>query len=284
MPRDSIEHDRIAAPRRLRRSLATAAMACGGIGGAAAQTRIEGRVEAGHAAVVSGFSFESLALQLIEIAGFCAIILYGLRHGGGWLLSRVGREEAAYFVILLCLLAVASVLAEVIDLPGIIGAFLAGLALNSTVKATPATTKLSFLATTLFIPAFFVVTGFLIDPLAFFGSLVDQFPLVLGIFLALLIGKAIAAETIGRAFGYPTAERLTMWSLTLPQVAATLAATLVAHTTFNVAGQPLLDGRMLNVVLVLVLLTSVLGPMLTARYAPRMMRAQPYPLVTGKAA
>jgi hypothetical protein len=40
-----------------------------------------------------------------------------------------------------------------------------------------------------------------------------------------------------------------MWSLTLPQVAATLAATLVAYRTFNAAGQPLLDSRMLNATL-----------------------------------
>ena len=49
-----------------------------------------------------------------------------------------------------------------------------------------------------------------------------------------------------------------MWSLTLPQVAATLAATLVAYRTYNAAGQPLLDSRMLNGVLIMVLVTSIL--------------------------
>lgn len=215
---------------------------------------------------LSGFSVAGLALQLIEIAGFCAIILFGLRHAGAWLLRRMEHEEAAYFVILLCLLAVASVLAEVIQLPGIVGAFLAGLALNSTVREKSATAKLDFMGKTLFVPAFFLVTGFLIDPSAFIGSLVHQFPLVAGLFLALLAGKAIAAEGAGRAFGYPVAERLTMWSLTLPQVAATLAAALVAHATVNAAGERLLDARVLNAVLVLVLLTAVLGPVLTARF------------------
>ena len=45
------------------------------------------------------------------------------------------------------------------------------------------------------------------------------------------------------------AARMTMWSLTLPQVAATLAATLVAFDTRNPAGQRLVDNRLLNVVL-----------------------------------
>jgi hypothetical protein len=42
-----------------------------------------------------------------------------------------------------------------------------------------------------------------------------------------------AAEIAGRAFNYTSAARMTMWSLTLPQVATTLAATLVAFNTFN---------------------------------------------------
>jgi Kef-type K+ transport system membrane component KefB len=158
-------------------------------------------------AFVSGFSLAGLGVQMMEIAGFCAIILFGLHHAGGWLLRRTEHEEAAYFVILLVLLAAASVMAELIQLPGIIGAFLAGLALNSTVKDKPATSKLDFVGKTLFIPAFFIVTGFLIDPVAFFGSLLHQLPLVISIFIALLLGKWAAAALIGEIFCYTLAER-----------------------------------------------------------------------------
>ena len=79
------------------------------------------------------------------------------------------------------------------------------------------------------------------------------------------------SEIAGRAFHYSLAERLTVWSLTLPQVAATLAAALVAYDTFNRAGQRLVDDRLLNVILVLMLTTAILGPVLTARLAPRML-------------
>jgi hypothetical protein len=67
---------------------------------------------------------------------------------------------------------------------------------------------------------------------------------------------------------------LTIWALTLPQVAATLAATLVAYHTVNLDGQRLPDERMLNAVLVLMLVTSILGPLLTERFAPRMLNAE----------
>jgi Na+:H+ antiporter len=105
---------------------------------------------------------------------------------------------------------------------------------------------------TLFIPIFFIVTGFLIDPVLFFRSIVNNFALTSAVILALVVGKWLAAEIAGRAFHYASAARLTVWSLTLPQVAATLAAALVAYDTFNRAAQRLIDGGLLNVVLVVV--------------------------------
>ena len=65
-----------------------------------------------------------------------------------------------------------------------------------------------------------------------------------------------------------------MWALTLPQVAATLAATLVGYDTVNVAGERLLDAKMLNTVLVLLLVTSVLGPVLAERFGSSMVAPQ----------
>ena len=101
-------------------------------------------------------------------------------------------------------------------------------------------------------------------------DIVDNFPLVASIVGALRIGKGIAAWVAGRAFGCSRDEQWLVWSLTLPQVAATLAAALVAHDTFDAAGQRLLDGQILNAVLVLMLTTSILGPVLTERFAPRL--------------
>ena len=121
----------------------------------------------------------------------------------------------------------------------------------------------------MFIPAFFVVTGFLIDPFALARSLSEDFYLAAGIIGALLAGKWTAAESCSRAFRYAPVARKTMWSLRLPQLAATLAATLVAYRTFNAAGQPLLDSGLLNGVLIMVLVIAVLGPALTQRFTPR---------------
>ncbi len=195
----------------------------------------------------TGFSLSGIAIQLVEIAVFVPLILIGLSRAGAYVLSKVQGSEEGFFVVMLGIMAVAGTVADLINLPGIVGAFLAGLAVNGAVQHHPAKAKLEFFGKALFIPSFFIVTGFLIDPVAFVESLIGHFPLVCGIVAALLAGKWIAAAGVGRAFGYPRAARLTMWALTLPQVAATLAATLVAYDTRNTAGQRLLDGTMLIV-------------------------------------
>ena len=230
----------------------------------------------------SGFSTSGLAVLLAEIAGYIVLVLFGFSRLAATLLKRIEDEEDAYFVLMLCIMAIAAVLADVIQLPGIVGAFLAGLAINASARDQPASAKLGFLGKSLFIPIFFIVTGFLINPVVFVWTIFDNFPLVAGIIAALLVGKWIAAWGVGRAFGYSRDEQLTAWSLTLPQVAATLAATLVAHDTLGAGGQRLLDDRMLNVVLVLVLVTSILGPVLTERFAPRLAGAYAHPEMAGR--
>jgi Kef-type K+ transport system membrane component KefB len=219
----------------------------------------------------TGFSPPGLAVLLAEIAGYIFVVLFGLSRLAAYVLKRVENEEEAYFVLMLCIMTIAAVLADAIQLPGIVGAFLAGLAINASARDKPASSKLEFLGRSLFIPIFFIVTGFLIDPVAFVEGIFDNFLLVVGIIAALIIGKWIATFIVSQTFGYGRDEQLTIWSLTLPQVAATLAATLVAHDTLGGGGQRLLDDRMLNVVLVLVLATSILGPVLTEHFAPRLV-------------
>lgn len=223
---------------------------------------------------VGGFSLSAMALQIFEIAVFVPLIIFGVGRAGGVILKMMQGNEEAYFVLMLLIIAIASALADLINLPGIVGAFLAGLALNTAVKYVPAKEKLEFLGRSLFIPCFFIVTGFLINPLAFLQSILDNFLLVIGVIGALLVGKGIATAVAGRAFGYSHITRLTMWSLTLPQVAATLAAALVAYDTFDPAGHRLIDNKLLNVVLVLMLTIAILGPVLTERFLPRMIKEE----------
>jgi hypothetical protein len=62
-----------------------------------------------------------------------------------------------------------------------------------------------------------------------------------------------------------------MWSLSLPQVAATLAAALVAYECKDPAGRRLIDAPVLNTIIVLMVVTSLLGPVLTEQFGRRLV-------------
>jgi len=218
-----------------------------------------------------GFSVSGLALQLVEIVVFIPLLLISVGRGGGYLLKKAEDDEGAYFVLMLGIMAAAVALTRAVELPGIVGAFLAGLAVNSAVQEKPAKEKLEFMGNALFIPIFLVVTGFLIDPIAFARSIADHFALAASVVGALILGKGLAAAIAARAFKYTRAAMMTVWSLTLPQLAATLAATLVGFDTLNSAGQRLIDENVLDVVFVLILVTATIGPIMTERYAPLML-------------
>jgi Kef-type K+ transport system membrane component KefB len=218
-----------------------------------------------------GFSMFEPAVQLFKIAIVVPLIVFGLSRVGAYALQKAEGEEDAYFVLMFGIMAAAGVLAQTVNLPGIAAAFLAGVAVNAAAHDKPATEKLAFFSNAFFIPIFFVVTGFLIDPTAFVQSINDNFGLVAAIIVVLVASKWLAAALAGRAFKYTSAAYLTMWSLTLPQVTTRLAAALVAFNTLDPAGQRLIDRRMLDVVLVLMLTTAILGPLLTQQFAPHML-------------
>lgn len=219
---------------------------------------------------VSGFDPRNVLIEFFWLAVYVPAVLIGLSWLAARMLERFGKSKANRALIMLVVMAVAAQGAELIGLEGIIGAFLAGVALKRAFGSTPSDDSLEVMSQTLFIPIFFVAAGFLVDFKVFFATLRDQPLLVLGILGALFGGKWLAAQIAGRALGYGVADRQLMYALTIPQVAATLAVALVAYSTRNPAGQRLIDEPVLNATVVLVILSSLIGLILTGRVVKRL--------------
>lgn len=224
---------------------------------------------------VSGFDFRNVLVELLWLAVYVPAVLFGLSWLARQMLERFGRSKANRVLIMLVVMAVAAQGAELIKLEGIIGAFLAGVALKKAFGDAPRDDSLEVMSQTLFIPIFFVAAGFLVDFKVFFATLRDQPLLVAGILAALFGGKWLAAETAGRALGYGAADRQLMYGLTIPQVAATLAVALVAYSTRNAAGQRLIDEPVLNATVVLVILSSLIGLVLARQATTRLKDREP---------
>ena len=216
------------------------------------------------------FSAATLIIQLGALAIYATAVLFGLDWAGKEYFRRTGDEESNQFLFVLLAVFLASVGAQIINVDKIVGAFLAGLAVNDVVGGGPVEEKVEFVGSTLFIPFFFVGMGLLIDLPAFVKTLLTDFPLMLGILLGLIGSKLLAAIVAKFLYRYSWDEGLTMWSLSLPQVAATLAAAFAAYQATNSLGERLIEEPVFNSVIVLMLVTSILGPVLTAQFASRL--------------
>ncbi len=210
------------------------------------------------------FSAASLVMQLGALALYSGIVLIGLDRAGKEYFRRTGDQESNQFLFVLLAVFLASVGAQMINVDKIVGAFLAGLAVNDVLGHSPVEEKVEFVGSTLFIPFFFIDMGLLIDIPAFINSFTAGIWLTLGIVFGLIASKFLAAFVTQFIYKYNRNETLTMWSLSLPQVAATLAAAVAGVN----AG--LLNNSVFNSIIVLMLVTSILGPVLTAQFARKL--------------
>jgi Kef-type K+ transport system membrane component KefB len=211
----------------------------------------------------TGFQVGPFLLQLLYIIGFIPFIIIGFRWLGKTVFKHLGEDPAQQMIFLLVVIGISARVAELVNIEPIVGAFLAGLAVSSSLPNVGVRNQLDVLGNTLFIPAFFISLGILIDPVVVMKTLREHFLLVAAVILTVSITKLLAAWAAGKKLNYSYKERTLIGALTLPQVSSTLAVALVAYESINVAGERLIDDAILNSILVLMVVSTVAGTVLT---------------------
>jgi Kef-type K+ transport system membrane component KefB len=207
-----------------------------------------------------------LARIIIGLALLVAWCFLALPWIARWFFAGLGQQRTLRFVFILACLLSAGVLAELLGIEDIVGAFFAGLALNRLVpNGGPLMERIEFFGSALLIPLFLLSVGLIIDP----AVVANPSTLALaGVFaLACFGGKAIAATATRRVLGFSWAEVGAVFSLTSAQAAATLAATFVG---FDIG---LIGQRVVNAVLIVIALSLVLASVLANRSARRIQPA-----------
>jgi Kef-type K+ transport system membrane component KefB/nucleotide-binding universal stress UspA family protein len=204
---------------------------------------------------------------LLKVAAYAALVVVLIQRLGRPLVRRNVNNDSQLFVLVLLAVFLAALAAELAGVEKIVGAFLAGLAVNGVLPEGRVKEQVIFVGASLFIPVFFIDLGLLLNLPAFLGTLQGSL-FAVGLIATLVLTKGWASWWAGRLYGYNGAQMLTLWSLSLPQVAATLAATFVGFR----AG--LVDEQVLNSVLAMMVVTATLGPALTAAAMPRLGRAR----------
>ena len=207
---------------------------------------------------------------VVKLAIYAVLVIVGVKRMGRALIRHSVDDDGRLFVAVLLALFLSALGAELAGVEKIVGAFLAGLAVNALLPEGRLKEQVIVLGASVFIPIFFIDLGLLLDVPVFLRTMVTSV-FAVALILLLVAAKGLASWLTGRMHRYDGPQILTLWSLSLPQVAATLAATFVGFR----AG--VLDERVLNSVLAMMVVTATLGPMLTkvamARLAARRGRA-----------
>lgn len=221
-------------------------------------------------ASVSGTLNAFFWLQLVISTGlFTLLVLWVFPKIARWFFRNAEQDGVIQYIFTLMMVFLAAFLAELAGLEPIIGAFLAGLALNRLVPHTSALmSRIEFIGNALFIPFFLINVGMLVDlSVVFRGP--EALVVAVTLTAAALLSKWIAAYCTQRVFGFSALQRNVIFGLSSAHAAATIAIILIAYNL------ELVDENVLNGTVMLILITCMVSSFVTDR-AGRTLAVEAY--------
>ena len=207
----------------------------------------------------------------ISVVGCVAAILVLFPIIGRWFFKRCS-DNVSQYVFVLVMVFLGAYLAQLAGLEPIIGAFLAGLAMNRLIPGTsPLMNRIEFVGNAIFIPFFLIGVGMLIDYRAFFKSW-ESIEVSIVMIVMVTAAKYIAACLTQKTFRLSRDQRTLLFGLSSAHVAATLAAVMVGYNVIldrTPEGEPirLLNEAVLNGTILMILATCTISTFASQRGA-----------------
>jgi Kef-type K+ transport system membrane component KefB len=190
---------------------------------------------------------------VVSLAIFSFIVFYGIPRIGRWFFKNIETGGSSQYIFVLAIVFTCAFLAELAGVESIIGAFMAGLALNKLIPHTsPLMNRVEFVGNTLFIPFFLLGVGMLVDLTVIFTSL-EAITVAVTMTVLAMAGKWIAAFLTQKLFSYSRLERNIIFGLSNAQAAATLAVVIVG---FDLG---FFDETILNGTILMILVTCLVS-------------------------
>ncbi len=198
---------------------------------------------------------------LVSLSLFSAFMFGLIPRLAKWFFNKLESEKHSHYIFVLSVVFLSAFLAELSGLEPIIGAFVAGLALNKLIPHSSALmNRIEFIGNALFIPFFLISVGMLVNLKVLFNG---PTAIIIAVTLTLVavLGKWLAAFFTQKAFNFSSFQRQLIFGLSSAHAAATLAVILVGYR----AG--ILDEKILNGTIVLILFTCIIASFATEKAA-----------------
>jgi len=185
-----------------------------------------------------------------------------------WFFSKLESEKTSHYVFVLATVFMSAFLAEIAGLEPIIGAFVAGLALNPLIpRSSTLMNRIEFIGNSLFIPFFLISVGMIVDlSVVFKGT--DTLIAAGALTIVALSSKFLAASLTSKLFNFSSAQRNVIFGLSSAHAAATIAVIFVGYK-FNI-----IDEKILNGTIILILITCIVASFVTERGAIRIVKEE----------
>lgn len=206
-----------------------------------------------------------------SVAACIAVIVLLFPPLAHWFFKRCS-DDVGQYVFVLAMVFLGAYLAHLAGLEPIIGAFLAGLALNRLIPRTSALmNRIDFVGNAIFIPFFLIGVGMLIDYRAFFRDW-ESLEVAAVMIVLVTAAKFVAAYLTQKTFRLSRDQRTMIFGLSSAHVAATLAAVMVGYNVVlghTADGEPirLLDESVLNGTILMILATCTISTFAAQRGA-----------------
>jgi Kef-type K+ transport system membrane component KefB len=212
-----------------------------------------------------GLTYDFWVRLAISLTIFVGIMFFIVPKIAKWFFTKMEKEKHSHYIFVLTVVFLAAFLAELAGVEDIIGAFLAGLALNRLIPHSSALmNRIEFMGNSLFIPFFLISVGMLVDVSVIFSGYTA---IVVAITLSVvaIAGKWLAAFFTQLVYKYTASQRKVIFGLSSGHAAATLAVIIVGYNA------DIIDINILNGTIILILITSIVATLATENAAKKML-------------
>ena len=194
---------------------------------------------------------------LVSFALLLFLVLWGFPRIAKWFFKNIEGEKGSQFIFVLALVFLAAFCSQFAGIEPIIGAFLAGLALNRLIPSSSALmNRIEFVGNSIFIPFFLISVGMRVNVFTLFNG--PEALRVAGILLAVAVTtKWLAAYLTQKIFRYTIFQRNVIFGLSSSHAAAALAVVLIGYNLH------LVDENILNGTILLILISCLIASFVT---------------------
>ena len=212
-----------------------------------------------------GVMLDSMLHLGLSFAIFFGFVFFVIPRVSRFFLDKYEGDLSVQYLFVMVILFIAAVLAHLLDIEPILGAFFAGLMMNRQILNTsPLYKRIEFIGNTLFIPFFLISIGMLANFRVYIDDPNEIWQLLLLITIAIL-SKYLPALLSRGIFRLSVPETHLVFGLSVSRAASAVAIILIG---FNME---VVSESVLNNTVILILVTSIVSSYVTQRSGKKLL-------------